>query len=96
MLEGEGTLMLMPSPQRAKAGTEEVAVRAGHVISRPAGTGIAHAFRAGGTGITYLAYGTREPNDICYFPRSNKIFFRGVGLVARLESLDYFDGEPGD
>ena len=44
--------------------------------------------------MTYLAYGTREPNDVCYYPRSNKIYFRGLGLVARLEALDYFDGEP--
>jgi uncharacterized cupin superfamily protein len=93
VLEGDGTLILLPSPQRAKAGAEELPVRAGHVISRPAGTGIAHAFRAGDDGLTYLAYGTREPNDICYYPRSNKIYFRGVGLIARLENLDYFDGE---
>jgi len=69
--------------------------RAGHVISRAAGTGIAHALRAGDEGFTYLAYGTREPNDICYYPRSNKISFQGVGLIARLEDLDYDDGEPG-
>jgi uncharacterized cupin superfamily protein len=41
----------------------------------------------------YLAYGTREPNDIAYYPRSNKIYFRGVGVMARLEKLDYWDGE---
>jgi uncharacterized cupin superfamily protein len=94
VLEGDGMLTLMPSPQRAQAGTQELPIRAGHVIARPAGTGIAHAFRAGDNGLTYLAYGTREPNDICYYPRSNKIYFRGVGLIARLENLDYFDGEP--
>ena len=44
--------------------------------------------------MTYLAYGTREPNDVCYYPRSNKIAFRGIGLMARLEPLDRFDGEP--
>ena len=30
----------------------------------------------------------------CYYPRSNKIYYRGVGLIARLEDLDYDDGEP--
>ena len=44
--------------------------------------------------MTYLAYGTREPNDICWYPRSNKVFLRGVGVIARLELLDYHDGEP--
>jgi uncharacterized cupin superfamily protein len=97
VLDGTGTLLLTPSPQRARRGAaeEEISLRAGHIVSRPPGTGIAHSFRAGDDGITYLAYGTRDPNDVCFYPRSNKIFFRGVGLIARLEDLDYFDGEPG-
>ncbi len=45
--------------------------------------------------LTFLAYGTRRPDDVCYYPRSNKIYFRGLGLIARLEDLDYDDGEPG-
>jgi hypothetical protein len=35
----------------------------------------------------------RDPGDVCYYPRSGKIAFRGVGVIARLESLDYWDGE---
>jgi uncharacterized cupin superfamily protein len=66
------------------------------VIARPAGTRIAHSIKAGPDGVTYLAYGTREPNDICYYPRSNKTYFRGVGLMTRLEHLAYEDGEPDD
>ena len=97
VLEGNGTLVLVPTPQMVRSGTaeEEIPIRAGHVISRPPGTGIAHGIRAGEDGMTYLAYGTRRPNDICYYPRSNKIWFRGVGLIARLENLDYYDGELG-
>jgi uncharacterized cupin superfamily protein len=98
VLDGAGTLKLWPSPQatrgRPDAKPEEHPVRAGHVVSRPPGTRIAHSFHAGDSGLTFLAYGTREPNDIAYYPRSNKIFFRGVGLIARLEDLDYSDGEP--
>jgi uncharacterized cupin superfamily protein len=74
-------------------GEEETAVRPGHVISRPAGTSVAHVFRAGADGLTYLAYGMRDGADVCYYPRSNKIAIRGIGLVARLERLDYWDGE---
>lgn len=44
--------------------------------------------------MTFVAL-TREPNDVCYYPRSNKINWRGLGLIARLEPLGYFDGEPG-
>jgi uncharacterized cupin superfamily protein len=62
-------------------------------VSRPASSRVAHAFRAGPEGLTMLAYGTRDPNDIAYYPRSNKINFRGVGLITRLERLDYWDGE---
>ena len=84
VLDGGGVLVL---------DQEETPVRPGHVISRPPGTGVAHMFRAGEDGLTYLAYGTRHPGDVCYYPRSNKIAFRGVGLIARLEQLDYWDGE---
>jgi len=68
----------------------------GHVVARPPGTRVGHSIVAGPDGITYLAYGTREPNDICFYPRSNKVYFRGVGLMTRLEKLDYDDGEPDD
>ena len=97
VLDGAGTLELWPSPQRARAGVayEEKPLRAGDVVSRPASSGIAHGFRAGEGGMTFLAYGTRNANDVCYYPRSNKIYFRGLGLIARLDDLDYDDGEPG-
>jgi uncharacterized cupin superfamily protein len=99
VLAGEGELELWPSPDPQHVFPSEPsevhAVRAGHVVSRPPGTRIPHSFRAGPNGLTYLAYGTRDSNDVCWYPRSNKIFFRGLGVIARLELLDYFDGEPG-
>jgi uncharacterized cupin superfamily protein len=96
VLAGDGVLELWPSPQHVRSGREKetVRIRAGHVISRPASTGISHAFQAGDDGLTFLAYGTRNANDVCYYPRSNKIYFRGLGLIARLDDLDYDDGEP--
>jgi uncharacterized cupin superfamily protein len=96
LLEGDGTLELWPTPVAEKRGVqrEDVPVRPGHVVSRPPGTKIAHAFRAGPDGMTMLVYGTRKPNDICYYPRSRKIYWRGVGLIGRVEALDYMDGEP--
>ena len=82
LLGGDGTLLL---------GDEEIPVRAGHVVSRPPGTGVAHTFRGGGDGLTYLAYGTREPGDLCFYPASNKIAV--AGAIFRVEPLDYWDGE---
>jgi uncharacterized cupin superfamily protein len=87
ILEGGGTLRL---------GDEQAPIRAGHILGRPPGTRVAHSFRAGDEGMTYLAYGTREPNDIAYYPDSDKVNFRGIGLITRLERLDYWDGEPED
>jgi len=84
VLDGEGVVEL---------GDEEHPVRAGNVVARPAGTKVAHTFRAGDSGLTLLAYGTRDPNDIAFYPRSNKVYFRGVGLIARIQTLDYWDGE---
>jgi uncharacterized cupin superfamily protein len=97
VLEGGGTLTLMPSPARAATGAteEQHALRRGHVVARPPGTGIAHLLTAGDEGMTYLAYGTRNTSDILYYPRSNKFFLKGIGLIGRVEPLDYYDGEPG-
>ena len=97
VLDGQGTLELWPSAAAGSApepGTHDL--EAGHVIARPPGTGVAHGFKGGPGGMTLLAYGTREPNDIAYYPRSNKVAFRGIKLIGRLERLDYFDGEPDD
>jgi uncharacterized cupin superfamily protein len=98
ILEGEGTLELWPAPVAESRGVqrEDVPVRAGHVVARPPATRVGHAFRAGPSGMTMLVYGTRRPNDIAYYPRSRKIFWRGIGLIGRVEALEYMDGEPSD
>ena len=92
ILEGSGTVMLYPSP-REEGEIEEFPVHAGCTIARPAGTRRAHAIRAGAEGLTLLAFGTRDPNEIVYYPRSGKISFGGVGVIGRLEQVDYWDGE---
>jgi uncharacterized cupin superfamily protein len=84
VLDGEGVLLL---------GEEEHPVRAGSVISCPAASRVSHAFRAAETPLTLLAYGTREPGDLAYYPRSRKLSFRGLGVIGRLEPVDYWDGE---
>jgi uncharacterized cupin superfamily protein len=84
VLEGEGTLYL---------GDDEHPVRAGHVIARPAGSRVAHGFRGGPGGLTFLAYGERKADDVVLYPTSGRVLFRGLGLIARLEPLPY-PGEP--
>ncbi|HWF54342.1 MAG TPA: cupin domain-containing protein [Solirubrobacteraceae bacterium] len=87
ILDGSGTLVL----GYGEAATE-TPVGPGHVVSRPPGTGVAHVLRAGPDGLRFLAYGTREPGDICFYPRSSKLGLPG-GIYVRVEPLDYWDGE---
>jgi uncharacterized cupin superfamily protein len=95
ILEGEGSLLLWSKPTvAAPYDVSEHPVSRGSVVARPAGTSVAHAFRAGDGGLTLLMYGTRDPNDMCYYPRSGKIYFIGLGLTARLgDPVEYWDGE---
>ena len=89
VLEGDGQLLLWE-----QEGVTEQPVRAGSIVWRPPGTGIAHAFRGGDEGMTLLMYGTRDPNDMCFYPRSRKLYIRGLGLITRVEEqLEYLDGE---
>jgi uncharacterized cupin superfamily protein len=97
VLNGDGTLLLYDLDGEV---TEEHAVRAGHVVARPAGTGMAHAFRAGDGGLTVLSYGERKGEDVGFYPRSQKLAVRGFGgggvlggVVFRVQRADYWDGE---
>jgi uncharacterized cupin superfamily protein len=84
VLEGEGTLRL---------GEERHALRPGSVVSRPAGTRIAHQFIGGDAGMHVLAYSDIDPNDLAFYPDSNKVKLRGLNVMIRVEPLDYWDGE---
>jgi uncharacterized cupin superfamily protein len=89
VLEGDGQLLLWD-----KGEVEEHAVRTGSVVVRPPASEVAHAFRGGDAGLTLLMYGTREPGEVCYYPRSGKVYFIGLGLITRVgEQLDYWEGE---
>ena len=78
VLEGDGAVLL---------GEEEIPLRAGSFVGRPPGTGVAHAFRGP---LTLLTYGTNEPNEICYYPRSKQLKFWGVDAQITAEPLTRF------
>jgi len=89
ILEGRGRLLLYDNTGGVK---EQHPLRAGHVVSRRGGSGVAHAFQAGDDGMTMLPYGQRIPNETTFYPRSKKAW---VGQVmVRFETVaDYWDGE---
>jgi uncharacterized cupin superfamily protein len=86
VLDGSGILELWG---RGAESPEEHPLGPGDVVSRPAGTGVAHALRPGEQGITYLAYGTRESGDMCFYPQSGKVSLRGLGIALRSPEIDY-------
>ncbi|WP_354698328.1 hypothetical protein DSM112329_04001 [Paraconexibacter sp. AEG42_29] len=82
VLDGDGTVEL---------GDQRFGVRTGSVVVRPPNSGVAHSLLAGAGGLTYLAFGTRDPNDICFYPRSQKANVGGI--TFRLDVVDYWEGE---
>jgi uncharacterized cupin superfamily protein len=65
-------------------GDDEHAVSRGSVVSRPAGTGVAHHFTAGDAGLRLLAYAPTDPRDIGYYPRTKTVFLRGIGVRVQV------------
>jgi uncharacterized cupin superfamily protein len=89
VLGGGGTLLLYDNHGKI---AEEHPLRPGHCVSCPAGMRLAHALRAGDEGMTYLSYGTREANEIVYYPRSKKAWLGRV--LVRVDPIDdYWEGE---
>jgi uncharacterized cupin superfamily protein len=88
VLNGDGVLELWPRGG-GPDGPEEHPLSAGDVVSRPPATGIAHALRAGEQGLTYLAYGTRESGDMCFYPETGRVSLRGLGIALRSPEIEY-------
>ncbi len=86
VLDGGGALELWG---RGAERPEEHPLRCGDVVSRPAGTGVAHTLRPGEHGITYLAYGTRELHDMCFYPQSGRVSLRGLGIALRSPEIEH-------
>ena len=87
VLDGGGTLQLWPRGGGGES-SKEHPLRAGDVVSRLPGTGVAHALRAGEQGLTYLAYGTRAPGDMCFYPQTGRVSLRGLGIALRSPEIE--------
>jgi uncharacterized cupin superfamily protein len=87
VLEGGGVLELWA--RAASSASEQHPLRRGDVVSRPPGSGVAHALQAGEEGLTYLAYGTSRPNDMCFYPQSGKVSLRGLGIALSSPQIEF-------
>lgn len=90
VLRGGGTLELWD--HRRLVAEHELALR--QTLLRPPGTGVSHCFRAAPEGLELLALGTRDPSDMCFYPRSQKVLLGGLGVAFRIDAIDLFEGEP--
>jgi uncharacterized cupin superfamily protein len=82
VLEGDGVLLLGGDEQ-------EHAVRAGSIVGRLPGTGVAHAFRGGDRGMTLLMFSDKHPNDMTFYPRTGKVSLRGLGITIQPEIVPW-------
>jgi uncharacterized cupin superfamily protein len=86
VLSGRGVL---------RYGDEVREIRAGDCISCPAGTQTAHQIHnPHEEDLVYLAIGSFDPHEVCYYPDSDKFLVRGFGMRGKLASQEYFDDEP--
>lgn len=89
ILQGEGTL---------RVAGERVPVRAGDVITIPAGPEYPHQLiNTSDAPLHYLSISTQARPEVCEYPDSGKVgvFSDGLRLLQRREAgLDYWDGEP--
>jgi uncharacterized cupin superfamily protein len=85
VLDGSAVLELYA---RGETSPQEHALGRGDVVACLPGTGVAHTLRAGDDGVTYLAYGTREPSDLCFYPQSGRVSLRGLGIALRSPEID--------
>ncbi len=87
VLEGRGVLRYGDEPLRE--------LRPGDCVSCPHGTGNAHQLaNPFDEDFAYLAIGRHDPEEVCVYPDTGKVFARGIQQIGRITQTDYMDGEP--
>jgi len=77
---------------------EEIQIKTGDVISKPAGKDIAHQFINNGSEILQiLDVGTREKDDIVKYPDENVILIKDEKLAFNInENIKDWTSEPNE
>ena len=88
MLEGECVVRLIEAGKAPR----EVPLRAGHVVSFPAGTRLAHCFANRGTrDCLIFTVGERKGDERCFYAEDKDY----DAFFARERPHEYWAGEPG-
>ncbi|EHL08315.1 hypothetical protein SDC9_20704 [bioreactor metagenome] len=92
----EEFFLIMQGSGLLRMNGEEVSIKTGDVISKPAGQEIAHQFINNGSEILQiLDAGTREKDDIATYPDENVVFIRNKGLVFDIkDSMTGWTSDP--
>lgn len=70
-------------------------LRPGDCVACPAGSGVAHQLaNPYDEDLLYLAVGTNDPDEVCTYPDSGKVFVRRLETIGYLQAADRADGEP--
>lgn len=77
---------------------EEILIKKGDVISKTAGTNIAHQFINNSTEILQiLDVGTREKDDVITYPDENVVYIKDKGLVFNInDKINNWTSEPNE
>jgi uncharacterized cupin superfamily protein len=92
----EEFFLIMSGNGLLRINEEEIPVKTGDVISKPAGKNIAHQFINNSSEILQiLDVGNRDKDDIAMYPDENKIFIRNKKLVFNItDNIENWTSDP--
>jgi uncharacterized cupin superfamily protein len=91
----EEQLMILAGQATLRLGDERYPMKAGDYVVFPAGQKLGHALvNESDETCRFLMIGERNPNDVCIYPESNKIYIQQTREVYDKSAVrDYWDGE---
>ena len=91
----EEQLLILAGAATLRLGDERYPMKTGDYVVFPAGQKLGHALvNESNETCRFLMIGERNPDDVCIYPDSNKVFIRQTGEVYDKSAVrDYWDGE---
>ena len=92
----EEFFMIMSGNGLLRINGEEIPVKTGDVISKPAGKDIAHQFINNSSAILQiLDIGTRDTDDVATYPDENRVYLRNKKLVFNMDDkVENWSSDP--